>query len=203
MSRMPEGYNPGAQWTLPRQQFLALYKRVGTWDEAVRLAPRLVTVPCHDDGTPYPMPPERYLRQWIDKYDCGEEDIPPKVERIMGERLTAMRMSGLWRTLQTAGDSLEVVAKKSADGQLEQKVQSQLLSLGNAFNYGMASLASMEKQVNGSGQPQINITGKLSLNAGPAPKKKRRVSVMRVLKAGAPAVVEGEYREVPLDAGAG
>ena len=190
-------YVAGQVWRLPSQQFQALYKKVGTYDEARRLADIMISLP---EGKPSP---EDYVwRRWAFEYDAGDSDVPPKVERVIAEKLTAMRMAGLWRTLQTTSAALETVAKKSADGNLPQATQSQLLSLGNAFNYGMGSLAAMEKQMHGQQNASLNITGHLRLDAGAPPstrvKKSLRPVGAKVLTAGAEAqLVEGEFREVP------
>lgn len=184
-------YTGGPMWTLPKKQVQALYSVVGTYDRMLKLRPEMVPWPPETPGKPCVPPPDHVLYSWTREIDAGETDPDPKLVKIMDERIMR-RFKGQMRDgMETASQALQHLGQKVINNELDPRHQSQILSLGQAVNYGMGAYAQLHKALTDTSQPTIQI-GRLTLNAGAPPPKRVKTKVAKQLA----APIDAEFREV-------
>lgn len=196
----PSRYIGGNMWNLPKRQFQALYKVLGSYEEALELRPVMIPWPPKADGTRYNandnQPPDHVIYSWARAIDAGEDEVDPKLFKLMEDRIMRMFAAQVRKGIVQSSKALQHLGKKVIEGTLDPKTQSQILSLGQAVNYGVGNYAQFHKSVTAPSQT-INFNGRMTLNAGPPPSKRPKVKA-RALPAGEPAteMVEAEFREV-------
>lgn len=190
----PSAYTGGMMWSLPKRQFQALYKAVGSYEEALELRPTMIPWPPQSNGEGWPeesCPPPHIIYSWARAVDAGEEEVDPKLFKLMEDRIMRMFTAQVRKGIVQSSRALQHLGKKVIDGTLDPKTQSQILSLGQAVNYGVGNYATFHKAVTAPRQEDGTLPlGGLTINIGQRPPPKK-------LRAREPLMIEGEFKEVP------
>lgn len=191
---MPTVYTGGTMWSLPKRQFQALYKAIGSYEEALELRPVMIPWPPMSDGREWTeedgAPPPHVIYSWARELDAGEIEVDPKLFKIMEDRLMRMFSAQVRKGIVQSSKALQHLGKKVIDGTLDPKTQSQILSLGQAVNYGVGNYATFHKAVTAPRQDDGSLPlGGLTINIGQRPPPRK-------LRAREPLLIEGEFREV-------
>jgi hypothetical protein len=190
---LPSTFHGGVMWSLPKRQFQALYACVGSYEEALALRPEMLPWPPDRDGVEFPTPPDHVIYSWARAIDAGEDQVDPKLEKIMEMRLHRRFKAEMRKGMVVSSKALQHLAGKVIDGTIDPKQQSQILSLGQAVNYGMGNYAQFHKALEGN-QPGGGLTqiGRLVINAPGQQQRQRQQQKVKskVIEATATEVTE-------------